>query len=719
MQQPKKPTTLTLRTKLVLVSLTLLLLPWIGYRYLHAVEQYLREGREAALLERARALAALLAQQPNVFASGAQLDEAATEHVFVRPLRTPIQLDGYGEDWQLYRERAQKFGVEHLLFAAQTYRADSLSYRLLLGSHRGYVYALFEVRDDRVVYRDAADEQSEGSDRLEIDLQDRDGKRVRYVLATSAPGWVAARRVSEEDDGVTQADPRIKGEWQETRDGYDVELRIPQNLIGPRMAFRVVDVDDAATRAVENIVGTGQARGAESLGTIGVTQPQVQNLLRGLTPPGARTWVVDANRRVLALEGGLKPRIDEAPGDDSDAPESARVATTHLFYRWVLQQPAEEFQDELSAVSQLSGPEVDTALHGADATRWRQTPDGRVSILTATVPVAVGDAVVGAVAVEETGNGILLLQNRALESLISASVMAFGVVFVVLLAFASRLSTRVRRLRDATDAAIGPDGRVRDVAIGADAGDEIGDLARSFRNMLERLAQYNRYLESMAGKLSHELRTPVSVVRSSLDNLEQARDDVERHTYVQRARAGIERLGNLLARMSEATQLEQALQTEQRVDFDLEAVVRGCVDGYRGVEPAREFELAVHKLHPDQALIVHGAPELIAQALDKLASNARDFATAGTPIIVRLDSDDRHATLSVLNAGPPLPGEMPERLFDSMVSLRKERDDQPHLGLGLYIVRLIAEFHRGGVRAANRGDVDGAVFSMTLPLRGS
>jgi dedicated sortase system histidine kinase len=412
----------------------------------------------------------------------------------------------------------------------------------------------------------------------------------------------------------------------------------------------------------------------------------------------------------------LKPRIDETQGDDADEPESTRTDTTQLFYRWILKQPAEEFQDELSAVSQLSGPEVETALHGADATRWRQTPDGRVSILTATVPVPVGTAIAGAVAVEETGNGILLLQNRALATLISASVSAFGVVFAVLLAFASRLSVRVRRLRDAADSAIGPDGRVRDVAIGGDAGDELGDLSRSFRRMLDRLAQYNRYLESMAGKLSHELRTPVSVVRSSLENLEQARDESERQTYILRARDGIERLGNLLSRMSEATRLEQALQTEQRADFDLETVVRGCVDGYRGVDRAREIELAIHKLRPDQTVTVNGAPELIAQALDKLVSNARDFAIAGTPIIVRLDADGQHATLSVLNTGPHLPDDMPGRLFDSMVSLRSERDGQPHLGLGLYIVRLIAEFHRGSVRAANRGDVDGAVFSITLPL---
>ena len=69
------------------------------------------------------------------------------------------------------------------------------------------------------------------------------------------------------------------------------------------------------------------------------------------------------------------------------------------------------------------------------------------------------------------------------------------------------------------------------------------------------------------------------------------------------------------------------------------------------------------------------------------------------------------------NEGAPLPAGMHERLFDSMVSIRGEqKSDEPHLGLGLYIVRLIAEFHRGRVRAADRDQGKGVVVSVSLPL---
>ena len=705
----------SLRIKLVLVSLTLLLIPWTGYRYLQAMEQYLRQGREAVLLERAHAAAAVLADQSQVFAPRGGDAAPDAEHLFVRPLRTPIHLDGYDDDWAPYRDSERSYAAEHVLFARGPYRAASLSFTLTLGSDPTYVYALFRVRDDKLVYRDASSASYDLNDYVELSTQDRAGVQARYQFATSAPGWVIAQRIAPDESDVPIPEPRIKGEWQETKQGYNLELRIPQELFGVRLAFSVNDVDDPRTRVVTASVGTAPAHHPEALNTVGVPAPQIQNLLRGLTPAGARTWVVDTQRRVIALEGGLKARVEEGIEPEGSLPP-AGSGWIHALYRQVLTQPADEFQDDLSSASQLDGPEVVNALAGQDATRWRQTPDRRASILTAAAPVRASGAVVGAVAVEETSNGILILQNSALEALVNLSVVTLALATGVLLLIATGLSLRVRRLRDAAEASIGTDGRVQDVTFSVNARDELGDLARSFQGMLQRLTQYNRYLETMAGKLSHELRTPVSVVRSSLENLATANNDHERRIFIQRAREGIERLSGLLARMSEATRLEQTLQTEVRTRFDLEHVVTGCVEGYRHAHPTQLIELFVQRHAPGQVLLVHGAPDLIAQLLDKLVANARDFCLAGSTIHVRLDAGSAQVTLSVANAGPLLPEAMAGQLFDSMVSVRAGRSDDPHLGLGLYIVRLIAEFHGGHAQAVNRTDVAGVVFSVILPL---
>src|SRR4030095_14287204 len=163
-------------------------------------------------------------------------------------------------------------------------------------------------------------------------------------------------------------------------------------------------------------------------------------------------------------------------------------------------------------------------------------------ILSAAQPIFVGDDIVGAVVVEETTGSIQILKQSALENLLAVTLAVVGTALVVLLAFASRLTTRIRRLHVEADAAIDPQGRVRGTVSNTDARDEIGDLTRTTAAVIGRLKDYNAYLEAMAGRLSHELRTPVAVVRSSLDNLKAQALSPEARVYVERAGHAVEGL---------------------------------------------------------------------------------------------------------------------------------------------------------------------------------
>jgi len=200
----------------------------------------------------------------------------------------------------------------------------------------------------------------------------------------------------------------------------------------------------------------------------------------------------------------------------------------------------------------------------------------------------------------------------------------------------------------------------------------------------------------------------VAVVRSSLENLHAARTPEETRTYVARAEEGLGRLSTILSRMTEASRLEQSLSAAHPETFDAAAVVRGCVEGYRLAYASRSIELAV----PAEQVLARGSADLFAQMLDKLVENAVDFAAAGTSIRISLGID---AQLRVENQGPPLPDAIRESLFESMVSLRSERaGGTPHLGLGLYIARLIAEFHGGTLRAENLPGGNGVAFEANL-----
>jgi len=291
------------------------------------------------------------------------------------------------------------------------------------------------------------------------------------------------------------------------------------------------------------------------------------------------------------------------------------------------------------------------------------------------------------------------------------TLLATVVVGAGLLGYATWLSLRVRRLAHAAENALGPRGEIRVGMPGARARDELGALARSFAELLGRLREHTEYLRSLASKLSHELRTPLAVVTTSLDNLEHEVKASSAEAYLERLRQGTKRLDAILAAMSEATQLEQAIEGTVAQPFDLAAVIESCCKAYRDVYPEREV---VYRSLSIMAR-VRGSGELVAQLLDKLVDNAASFSPPGSRIDVALDGSGPEWVLSVTNRGPTLPAKMRGRLFDSLVSIREQRDGRPHLGLGLHIVALVADFHGGRCEADDLPDGSGVVFKVWFP----
>ncbi|MCC6472895.1 MAG: proteobacterial dedicated sortase system histidine kinase, partial [Burkholderiales bacterium] len=437
---------------------------------------------------------------------------------------------------------------------------------------------------------------------------------------------------------------------------------------------------------------------------------EIDAILRGLQRTTSRIWVVNREYRVIALAGSLRRPQPAEAGSDWLGRLAQRLFSGLI--AGLADSPTEDFEEGTPEEVLASGREVAAALQGAPRSRSRSTPDARAVIVSAAYPVWNGNEIAGAVVVEETTNSILSFRNRALERLLLATLAAFVVAGAVLFALATRISWRIRRLRDEAEGAIDARGRIGRLVSGSDAGDEIGDLSRSFSAILARLAEHHAYLEAMASRLSHELRTPVAVVRSSLENLKLGGTPAQTRVYLERAEEGLARLATILTRMSEASRLEQSLSSTARERFDLGLVAAGCVAGYRVAFPQRVFEWK----GPRRPVMVEGSPDLMAQFLDKLAENAHDFGAAGTPVEIELSLGEGEATLSVTNRGEPLPEAMRERLFDSMVSVRRDTGGgKPHLGLGLYVARVIAEFHRGSLRAENLSDGTGVRFALAVP----
>ncbi|HSN72425.1 MAG TPA: ATP-binding protein, partial [Steroidobacteraceae bacterium] len=327
------------------------------------------------------------------------------------------------------------------------------------------------------------------------------------------------------------------------------------------------------------------------------------------------------------------------------------------------------------------------------------------SIVRAAAPLDSGGSSLGALIVEQPAERILILRDTALSRLIDLTLGVGIVAAVAVTLFAGWLGFRLRRLSRAAGTALTPEGRLAPDLPERKAGDELGELARSFDTLLGKLEEQNSYLRTLASKLSHELRTPLTIVSSSLDNLDTAQVDAEHRVYLERAREGAARLQRILNAMSEATRVEQSIAETERVRFDLAALVRDVTAAYRASFGAER----IHGHVIQGPCPIDGSPELIAQLLDKLVENANDFCPTGGRIEIGLEVAADQVFLYVRNDGPPLPAGFAERIFDSMTTGRDLRSDQPHLGLGLYIARLIAEFHGARISARNAENASGVI----------
>ncbi|MFP7753082.1 ATP-binding protein [Thermodesulfobacteriota bacterium B35] len=707
----------SLRFKLALVSLFLLLFPLLGIRLNSILKQSLLTSQQDTLALTAQAVSAALANRSDLFARERfhALDQARDLYIF--HLSNTIRLDGRTGDWQPELAQAEKFGREHLLSPRNRYHPDTLSFRHLSGRQGGHLYSLFEVRDDRVVYRSRNSLRLDRSDHLRIIIEDEGGRRS-YIITAHAPGWVNGFRMPDKPGLFPVPEPRIQGVWRQTGQGYILEFRIPLDLLGSRLAFTIADVDDPKTRLVTTLIGTANLAQDREPGWLLTTSTAIEEILRSLDRPYARIRIVDRNQRIRAQVGGLREARDPLA---SSQELSARIMTRihdllRPLFRFFTTSFSADIVDQASQPTELDLQGIGEALaEGRSSITRYLLAKGQVEVMAAITPLYEKKKIVGAVVVEQTTNSILALSNRLIEETVSLSLLAFLLGGGGLLLFASRISARIRRLRDQAAAAISPDGHIRSASIGTRARDEIGDLAGTLRSMLSQLEQQVEHRERMADNLEHEMRTPLAAVSASLNNLEQELEEPSPRirNYLDWARNDVRRLEGLLTSIREATSLREALQQESMEIFDLgRALPMWLQHGWQQTFTGVEFRCTV----PDGPLPVKGDPVRLRQATEKLVENAVSFHRPGTPVELEVRSGRRQVLLQVSNQGNTIPPALQARIFDSMVSLRPAGDDRPHLGLGLYIVRTILDHHGGTVTVA---DLDkgrqGVVFTLHLP----
>ena len=471
------------------------------------------------------------------------------------------------------------------------------------------------------------------------------------------------------------------------------------------------EVEQAERLKLLALFGSADPETAAQLGAAYLPSTEIEKILGVVAKSATRIWVIDSRLHVRGLAGNLNS------GVTAKVPAGffQRVYATAVrpIIRMFAHEPGTAISEDSGEATKAVMTQVDRALSGQPTAYPRYAKDGIAMVLSAAEPVWQGDNIVGAVVVEETTSGAQSITFAALESLLAMTLVVLLVGFGALLVFAWRLANRVRLLQREAETAIDAQGRIRGSISGSGAADEIGSLSRSLEAILNRLSHYNHYLEQMASRLSHELRTPVAVVRSSLDNLRATEISGKGMVYVVRADEGVARLSSLISRMAEAAQLESMLVGSEKESCDMAQLIAGCVEGYRLAYPSAAFVF----VKPDSTIMCSVIADAIAQLLDKLVQNAVDFAVPGTPVSISVSKSANKICLQVENKGKTIAPEISESLFNSMVSSRSDgMDTGSHLGLGLYIVRLIAEFHGGTANARNLPDDSGVRFEVLMPV---
>ncbi|MGC1457280.1 MAG: ATP-binding protein [Steroidobacteraceae bacterium] len=654
---------MSLRLKLLLLGFASLVLPLAGYEYARAMEAALRVSEQQSLQAIVQTIATSLQGRTDLLyrmTPESGLTSPGPEDLQAVPLVAAPFLDGYADEWP------------HGSPFRRVFADGPRQLTLLAGVHERMVYLLIEVREPHVVWdAPGADvlEPASFGDRVWVAFTDAAGAQHQYLIASSGPGPVHARRIETADLGrqVAIDELRIVGGWQPMNGGYRVELRIPISMLGARLGVLVDERDHRGADPVS--FGTLDHDSLAPLGRLLVPSPELSNYLAQFIQPGLRLTVSGTDHALLSQVDALS------------------VATVGRAERGLLPQ-----------------------LYR----RMLERPDDR-KVVEAEAPIAALDLhqTLGTVQIVETAERSLTLRDKALTQLLDFTLITSGLVVIAMFTFAAWLAWRLARLRQASESALTREGLVTTFPETA-APDELGDVARSFSMLLGRLNEYTGYLRTLAGKLAHEIRTPLTIVRSSLDNLESEPVSPAARTYLNRAREGSERLSAILLAMGAATRVEEAIQSAERSRFDLRALIDSAVGAYRTGFPERQFSAEL----PAAAVPLTGAPDLIVQMLDKLIENAVDFSPEGALLTVRLSADGGQMLIDVDNPGPTLSGEGHSHLFESLWQSRSGGDSRPHFGLGLYIVRLIAEFHGGTAQADNLADGSGVRFRIVLPRSG-
>jgi two-component system sensor histidine kinase ChvG len=447
-----------------------------------------------------------------------------------------------------------------------------------------------------------------------------------------------------------------------------------------------------------------------------INPERVAPLLRNLiTPTRTRARIYDVGGLMILDSDNIYARgeVLRPAGDDDDESNFLLDALNKLL-TWT---PGDNFSlyQEYGDNEGRRYPEVQSALAGAPADFVRVDSTGQL-VVSVAVPIQRLRAVVGVLLLSTAPGEIDQVVNQERWSILRIALIATGVQIGLSLLLAGTIAGPMRRLSAAAERVQTAGNARAEIPDLTDRPDEIGHLSGALRAMTDALYTRIEAIERFAADVAHELKNPLTSLRSAVETLPLAKRAEDRERLTQIIQHDVRRLDRLISDISNASRLDAELARESSEKVDMQQLLEAMIGFQRDTAAQHEVGLSLEAhVGRGQPPIVEGHDSRLAQVFSNLIDNAVSFSPKGGTVGVALETDLDTVTVMVTDEGPGITGDV-GRIFQRFYTDRPEGESfGNHSGLGLSISRQIVEAHKGTIRARNREDRSGAVFTVTLP----
>ncbi|UTP39536.1 sensor N-terminal transmembrane domain-containing protein [Phenylobacterium sp. LH3H17] len=361
--------------------------------------------------------------------------------------------------------------------------------------------------------------------------------------------------------------------------------------------------------------------------------------------------------------------------------------------------------------------EVSQALRGVHWAGMRTSVDGE-RVVSVSIPIQHVQAVLGVLTLEASDVDEIIARERAALAPFIMIAITVSILSSVLLN--NLIAQPVRRLARAADGVRLSRARAISLPDLARRDDELGDLTRSLEDMTQALSERMDAIERFAADVAHEIKNPLTSLRSAVETLDLVSDPAARDRLLSILKNDVQRLDRLVTDISNASRLDAELSREDVRALDLGRLLGEVVQLYQDTRRKGEASVAFQVSETLEPIMVSGREGPLGQLFRNLIDNARSFSPPGGEVRVSLERGRGEATAVVEDDGPGIPADNLETVFERFYTSRpKGAAFGGNSGLGLSIARQIAAAQGGSIRAENRrgpdGKTVGARFIVTLP----